>query len=105
MTPTRDSRLDGAGKLIPHNRCWKCGYISDSATDLEVAERGPKPGDIVLCMKCSAPSQYDDAMKLQAMSAAELFLYVSDLPPSGQRHFARVVNALRQFQEERKILQ
>jgi hypothetical protein len=41
---------------LPASPCWQCGAIIDGATTF--ASRMPKPGDVSVCVYCSALAVY-----------------------------------------------
>ena len=40
--------------------CPECEYVVDDATELGPGKDRPEPGDLALCIRCSAPSFYVD---------------------------------------------
>jgi hypothetical protein len=62
---------DDIGVVVPESQCPECGHRFDRASDSEFSGLTPAPSDIILCIKCGAILQYDDAMHPQVFTALE----------------------------------
>jgi hypothetical protein len=60
----------GAYAETPESRCGHCGELSVGATTSD--DRKPKPGDISICASCAGVNRFDDALRLYAVSEADL---------------------------------
>jgi len=63
--------LDAAGNPLPVGKCNVCGYEMDAATETNGNGR-PQPGDFSLCLKCGELYVFDEQMKIQEPTIAQL---------------------------------
>ena len=59
----REQTKDTITFELNEDKCPKCGYIMDSATNFE-SSKGPSEGDISICLKCLQLLQFDSNLKL-----------------------------------------
>lgn len=63
--------------LTPLSPCWNCGIKNDAATDLE-EDKTPEPGDVSICIGCSAPAIFTETLGTREPNDAELDMILQD---------------------------
>jgi len=51
--------------------CPKCGYLLDACTAVD-GTKGPKPGDVTVCIGCAQVLEYLDGLDIAVMDKDEL---------------------------------
>lgn len=52
--------------------CPKCGYKIDAAGNMPGETQRPGPGDLSICLDCTAVLRFDASMTLKAMTSTEI---------------------------------
>jgi hypothetical protein len=65
-------RLAADGNPLSKNKCLFCSYVTGAATSVSEGERGPKPGDIVICFNCGGFLMFNSALGYDACPEAVL---------------------------------
>lgn len=56
---------------LPESKCPFCGYVIDAYSGVTHG-RGPKPGDITMCLACGSFSKFGERHELIAMTDLEV---------------------------------
>lgn len=90
-------QTDALGRELPPSACPDCGYQTDAATSATKSEESrPSPGDVSICMRCSAFLRFDDNMHLVALTSLEL----RELPKVTRDMLHRARKVLHDLQRE-----
>lgn len=57
---------------VKETKCPVCSHEFDSASGVSKPEAIPKPGDLSICIECTAFLRYDDAMDMRLLTAEEI---------------------------------
>jgi hypothetical protein len=56
-----------------HHTCPSCGYEMDTlANVVDGQDTAPHPGDVTICMDCTAPAVFRQDMSLRALTVQEV---------------------------------
>jgi len=99
------SRTDEQGNELPVSYCPECDYEMDAATDVQQGNNArPSPGDVSICLKCTAFLEFDENLHLRTLPLAKL----RDLPPEIRDLLHRVRRAVHETMskkyDEAKVL-
>jgi hypothetical protein len=83
MRQTKQRRR-GSTTVIPMQHCPACLAPLNRATAAE-GKRGPRAGDLNVCIKCAAVSMYDDTLKLRSVNDTEMAALAVVDPNAWQR--------------------
>lgn len=76
------------------SRCPNCGKKLDACSGLD---RGPGPGDLTVCIECSALVRFDDDMQLTGFSEDEADRLLAD--PEWVAAIRRAVGVVRLYRQ------
>ena len=62
---------------MPRSTCPYCGHDVDFAANA-VRAGAPVPGDVTVCIKCAAPSVFDDDLQLRKPGPIEALALLED---------------------------
>jgi hypothetical protein len=79
-------------------QCPACGTVLDAATGL-TGKEGPEPGDLTVCLYCSAVLMFEEPPQLRVLSTIEL---AALLDPRQLEMLSRVVSAVTDYQETQR---
>jgi hypothetical protein len=73
-------RLMDPREGITETQCPECGHVLDAAEAVDDPEVRPSPGDLSICIKCSAILIFTEDMSIRLATDAELDELAEDSP-------------------------
>lgn len=79
---------------IRNAMCLLCGYHTTHASDAAGrGDRGPRPGDLSVCLSCGALMEFDADMKTKPLGMP--LDHITDLEPEARRRIATAQAAIK----------
>jgi hypothetical protein len=77
----------------PTSFCLKCGHTVDAASNI-VGGGKPKPGDITICLNCSALLQFDAQLRLMLTDEAQMMREMKPRQRAKVEHARQIIQRL-----------